>query len=416
MRLAGGLPRPRVWIIDDTAPNAFATGRDPEHASVAVTTGLLQKLDREELQGVIGHEMSHIGNLDIRFTLLVGVLVGAIALLADWFLRFTYWGGGRRSSSDSDRGGGGAMALIFVLALVLALVAPLIGRLVQAAVSRSRESLADATAVELTRNPVGLARALRKISDDPEVLEVANRATQHLYIVNPIKIVRGAGEVAVGHPSADRRADPRPRGDRRADGNDPLAQWTSSPRRTCRPAGCATYVTDTWHADFVVAHGRADPPGRRCLGSSRLMETGSRATLRFGSIETAVSWSRSPSDLASAGIGSLLLERVVAAAREAGCSRLWLTTTNDNVDALRFYQRRGFALSALRTGVVVEARRTVKPDLPATGAYGIPMRDELDLELPWRPEGCDRQAPIGILATARLRSASRGSSVGRAPP
>jgi len=107
MRLAGGLPPPRLWLIDDSAPNAFATGRDPEHASVAVTSGLLDKLDREELQGVIGHEMSHIGNLDIRFTLLVGVLVGAIALLADWFLRFTYWGGGRRSSSsDSDRGGG----------------------------------------------------------------------------------------------------------------------------------------------------------------------------------------------------------------------------------------------------------------------------------------------------------------------
>jgi heat shock protein HtpX len=186
MRLAGGLPRPRLWVIDDSAPNAFATGRDPEHASVAVTTGLLDKLDREQLQGVIGHEMSHIGNLDIRFTLLVGVLVGSIALLADWFLRFTYWGGGR-SRSDSDRGGGGAAVLIFVLALVLAIVAPLIGRLVQAAVSRTRESLADATAVELTRNPVGLARALRTISDDPEVLEVANRATQHLYIVNPIK-------------------------------------------------------------------------------------------------------------------------------------------------------------------------------------------------------------------------------------
>src|SRR5688572_1846264 len=186
MRLAGGLPPPRLWVIDDSAPNAFATGRDPEHASMAVTTGLLDKLDREQLQGVIGHEMSHIGNLDIRFTLLVGVLVGSIALLADWFLRFTFWGGGRRS--DNDRGGGGgAAALIFILALVLAVVAPLIGRLVQAAVSRSREQLADATAVELTRNPVGLARALRTISDDHEVLEVANRATQHLYIVNPIK-------------------------------------------------------------------------------------------------------------------------------------------------------------------------------------------------------------------------------------
>jgi len=187
MRLAGGLPRPRVWIIDDSAPNAFATGRDPEHASIAATTGLVDKLDREELQGVIGHEMSHIGNLDIRFALLVGVLVGSIALLADWFLRFTYWGGGRRSSSDSDRGGGGIQAVIFIVALILAILAPLIGRLVQAAVSRSRESLADASAVDLTLNPIGLAHALRAISDDQEVLEVANRATQHLYIVNPIK-------------------------------------------------------------------------------------------------------------------------------------------------------------------------------------------------------------------------------------
>ena len=187
MSLAGGLPMPRVWIIDDTAPNAFATGRDPKHASVAATTGLLQKLDREALQGVIGHEMSHIGNYDIRFTLLVGVLVGAIALLADFFLRFTFWGGGRRSDSDRGGGGGAAAAIIFVLAIILAIIAPLIGRIVQASVSRTRESLADATSVELTRNPVGLARALRTIADDSEVLEVANRATQHLYIVNPIK-------------------------------------------------------------------------------------------------------------------------------------------------------------------------------------------------------------------------------------
>jgi heat shock protein HtpX len=188
MSLAGGLPMPRVWIIDDSAPNAFATGRDPKHASIAATTGLLEKLDREELQGVIGHEMSHIGNYDIRFTLLVGVLVGAIALLADFFLRFTFWGGGRRSSDSDRRGGGGAAAaIIFVIAIILAIIAPLIARIVQASVSRTRESLADATSVELTRNPVGLARALRAIGDDPEVLEVANRATQHLYIVNPIK-------------------------------------------------------------------------------------------------------------------------------------------------------------------------------------------------------------------------------------
>jgi heat shock protein HtpX len=188
MRLAGGTPMPAVYVIDDSAPNAFATGRDPKHASMAVTSGLLDKMDREQLQGVVAHELSHIGNYDIRFTLLVGVLVGSIALLADWFLRYTFWfGGGRRGGGDRDRGGGGAGAIIFVVAIVLAIVAPLIGRAVQLAVSRRRESLADVSAVDLTRNPVGLARALRTIADDPEVLEVANRATQHLYIVNPIK-------------------------------------------------------------------------------------------------------------------------------------------------------------------------------------------------------------------------------------
>jgi heat shock protein HtpX len=187
MSIASGLPMPKVYVINDTAPNAFATGRDPKHASVAVTTGLLEKMDREELQGVIGHELSHVGNYDIRFALLVGVLVGSIALLADWFLRFTFWGGGRRNGDNDRGGGGGAAAILFVIALLLAVIAPLIGRLVQLAVSRSRESLADVSAVELTRNPIGLARALRTIADDPEVLEVANRATQHLYIVNPIK-------------------------------------------------------------------------------------------------------------------------------------------------------------------------------------------------------------------------------------
>jgi heat shock protein HtpX len=187
MSIASGLPMPKVYVINDSAPNAFATGRDPKHASVAVTSGLLEKMDREELQGVLAHELSHVGNFDIRFALLVGVLVGSIALLADWFLRFTFWGGGRRGNGDNDRGGGGAAAILFLVALVLAVIAPLIGRLVQLAVSRQRESLADVSAVELTRNPIGLARALRTIADDPEVLEVANRATQHLYIVNPIK-------------------------------------------------------------------------------------------------------------------------------------------------------------------------------------------------------------------------------------
>lgn len=207
MRLAGGLPPPKVYVIDDTAPNAFATGRDPKHASVAATTGLLAKLNREELQGVIGHELSHVGNYDIRFALLVAVLVGSIALMADFFLRFTFWGGGRGSRSDSDRGGGGgAAAILMVAALILAIIAPIIGRMVQLAVSRSRESLADVSAVDLTRNPVGLARALQRISADPEVLEVANRATQHLYIVNPIKpFEKRASSLWETHPPLEER-------------------------------------------------------------------------------------------------------------------------------------------------------------------------------------------------------------------
>ena len=185
MSLAAGVPMPKVYIIEDTAPNAFATGRDPQHASVAITTGLLEKLDREELQGVLGHELSHVRNFDIRFSLLVAVLVGSIALLADFFLRFTFWGGGRRDSND--RGGGGLAAIVFVVAIILAILAPIFARLVQLAVSRQREYLADASSVELTRNPQGLERALAKIAGDKEVLEVANRATAHLYFTNPIK-------------------------------------------------------------------------------------------------------------------------------------------------------------------------------------------------------------------------------------
>lgn len=189
LTLSAGLPMPRVFIIDDSAPNAFATGRDPDHASLAVTTGLLDKLDREELQGVIAHELSHVRNYDIRFSLLVGVMVGSIALIADMFLRVTWWSGltgGRRSRSSSDSGGGLA-AVMMVVAIVLAIVAPIFGRMVQLAVSREREYLADASSVELTRNPAGLERALAKIAADREPLEVANRATQHLYVVNPVK-------------------------------------------------------------------------------------------------------------------------------------------------------------------------------------------------------------------------------------
>ena len=187
LSIAANIPPPRVYIIDDSAPNAFATGRDPKHSSIAITTGLLGKLDREELQGVIGHEMSHVRNLDIRFSMMVAVLVGSIALMSDFFLRATFWGGMRGSRRGSSREGGGAVAVVYVIAIVLAIIAPFVAALVQLAVSRQREYLADATSVELTRNPTGLERALAKIASDQEALEVANRATQHLYFVNPIK-------------------------------------------------------------------------------------------------------------------------------------------------------------------------------------------------------------------------------------
>ncbi len=175
----GTLP-PKIYLIDDTAPNAFATGRDPKHASLAVTRGLLEKLDRTELEGVIAHELSHVVNLDIRVMLLVTVLVGTIALLSDWMLRSFMWGGGRRR----DRGGGG---IIVILAIVLAILTPVIATLIQLAVSRQREYLADASGALLTRFPPGLANALRKIAADKEALEVANKATASLYFANPLK-------------------------------------------------------------------------------------------------------------------------------------------------------------------------------------------------------------------------------------
>jgi heat shock protein HtpX len=205
LSLAANIPPPKVYLIDDSAPNAFATGRDPKHASVAVTSGLLEKLDREELQGVIGHELSHVRNFDIRFTLLVAVLVGSIALLADLFLRgFLRVGLGGRGR---DRGGAGILILIaFVIAIVLAILAPIFASFVQLAVSRQREYLADASSVELTRNPVGLEQALVKVATDRDVLEVANRATQHLYFVNPIKKfeARASGLMATHPPIVDR--------------------------------------------------------------------------------------------------------------------------------------------------------------------------------------------------------------------
>jgi heat shock protein HtpX len=178
-----GIPPPRIYLIDDTAPNAFATGRDPKHASIAVTRGLLDKLDRTELEGVIAHELSHVGNHDIRVMLLVTVLVGTIALLSDWMLRSFAWGGGGRRGRD--RGGGGGIVLI--IALALAILTPIVATLIQLAVSRQREYLADASGALLTRYPPGLANALRKIAADKEALEVANKATASLYFANPLK-------------------------------------------------------------------------------------------------------------------------------------------------------------------------------------------------------------------------------------
>ncbi|MBI5816706.1 MAG: M48 family metallopeptidase [Nitrospinae bacterium] len=176
MKIASGLPMPELYVIEADAPNAFATGRDQNHSAIAVTTGLLAKLNRDELQGVIAHEFSHIRNLDIRYAMLVGVIVGATALIADAFLRG--FGG-----SGSRRGG---LPLLLV-AVIFAIVAPISAKMLQMAISRSREFLADASAVELTRNPDGLASALNKITRDQAPLSVANRATQHLYIVNPLK-------------------------------------------------------------------------------------------------------------------------------------------------------------------------------------------------------------------------------------
>lgn len=200
MAVAGGVPMPRVYVIDDPSPNAFATGRDPQHSSVAVTTGLLQKMNREELQGVLGHEMSHIRNYDIRFTLIVGVLIGSIALLAGFFLRYTFWfGGGRRSN---DRGGGGGFALVLlVVGLVMAALSYVFGTLVQMAVSRQREYMADASSVALTRNPHGLESALAKLAADNEPLRSVNGATQHLYIVNPLKKFGGGRALFSTHPA-----------------------------------------------------------------------------------------------------------------------------------------------------------------------------------------------------------------------
>jgi heat shock protein HtpX len=181
LAIGSGIPMPKLYIIEEPAPNAFATGRDPKHASVAVTRGLLERLDRSELEGVIAHELSHVGNRDIRVMLLVTVLVGTVALLSDWLLRSMFWGGRDR---DRDRSSGGLLAIV---GLVLAILTPIIATLIQLAVSRQREYLADASGAFLTRYPQGLANALRKIAADPNALSVANKATASLYIANPLK-------------------------------------------------------------------------------------------------------------------------------------------------------------------------------------------------------------------------------------
>jgi heat shock protein HtpX len=180
LSIAAGMPKPRVYVVDDTAPNAFATGRNPEHAAIAVTRGLLAKMNREELEGVLAHELSHIKNRDTLVMTLAVTLVGVIVLLADWMLRALWWGGGGR-----DRGGGAGLP-IALIGLVLLIFAPLIAQLLQFAISRRREFLADADAIFLTRYPDGLINALNKLQVDQTVVRTASKATAHLWIESPI--------------------------------------------------------------------------------------------------------------------------------------------------------------------------------------------------------------------------------------
>ncbi len=183
--IAAGLPMPKLYVIEDRAPNAFATGRDPKHAVVCVTRGLLQKMDHLELEGVIAHELSHIGNYDIRLMTVVVVLIGVVALLSDFMFRFTIWGAGSRAG-NRGRNGGSAVIIIYAIALLAAILAPIAATLIQLALSRQREYLADASGALLTRYPEGLASALEKIQKDNEPLAEANKATAHLYITNPL--------------------------------------------------------------------------------------------------------------------------------------------------------------------------------------------------------------------------------------
>ncbi|MDA1337797.1 MAG: M48 family metallopeptidase [bacterium] len=176
-----GIPMPKLYVIDDSAMNAFATGRDKNHSAVVATTGLLSRLDRSEIEGVMAHELSHIGNKDILLMSVVAVLVGTIVLVVDWVWRIRFFGGGDDNNKNSN-------GIFLIVAVVSAIVAPIIAQVIKLAISRQREYLADATAVKFTRNPNGLISALSKLNQDSEKLEVANRATAHLYITNPFKV------------------------------------------------------------------------------------------------------------------------------------------------------------------------------------------------------------------------------------
>ena len=185
LMVASGLPnKPRLYVVEDNQPNAFATGRNPENAVICVTTGLLEKLDYYELEGVIAHEMSHIKNYDIRLSCVVSVMVGFIVMIADMFSRMLFWGGlDRDNDSDNSKAG----AILMIIGFIFLILSPIFGSLMQLALSRKREFLADATAVEFTRNPDGLISALEKLENDPNQLKTANSATANMYIVNPFK-------------------------------------------------------------------------------------------------------------------------------------------------------------------------------------------------------------------------------------
>jgi heat shock protein HtpX len=190
--IGAGLPKPRIYMITDTAMNAFATGRDPQHAVICFTSGIVEGLEKLELEGVIAHELSHIQNYDIRLMSIVSILVGTVTLIADWFTRGFFYGRGRkRSGGDGEIGG-----ILFIVGIILVILSPIIATLIKLALSRNREYLADASGALLTRYPAGLASALRKISSDKEVLEAANGATAHLYIANPLKASQVSGALA----------------------------------------------------------------------------------------------------------------------------------------------------------------------------------------------------------------------------